>query len=687
MKVISARPMGLRPVFDLSVDHPDHSFILADYGLVAHNSAVIIADEPIRNFIPVTSVSGVQATSFTAPSVEAIGGIKFDFLGVSVLKDIQDAINLIQSRHMSAVPQAQMLNGRLVPAHRIVIGRDGVLSDIYDLPEEEEVFQDIIDRKTETIPQFSTSSAHKGLQNTKYKREDGRWCIDSVMEMAVFNALNRPGPLEYLVQDPEDPDKKHNIVVEYYRRARGLPPSQSIPAIIADLAPETHGLIIFQETLQRIYQSITGCSGGEAEEFRSDIGKKKKDKIDAAYKKFMERASEQIGSAQAQEVWDSLKTFARYGFNKSHAVAYALVAYACAWMKHHYPLEWWCAVLRNADKDVINTKHWTHCWQFVELPDIQLSGRYFEIQGDKIRAPLSLLHGVGEKAHELLSANAPYASVRDLASKLVKFRVENIQRVEKTRKNKKTKEPENVIVSELGRLPIHRGIIKKLIVSGCMDSLLPKDYSLGTALSEFDSAMHSAFDDQCAALGFKYKPGKKTDIIVIDPLTKYQIRKSILSVYGEDLRRLVKDIEFKFIDNTKVRPRYKSSSWNHRRRQMEDHSDPVVGVKTFLADQNSDYLPDGGYRYAIVAYIEEVRSFTYQKFKEAVSLTIEVGGAKVEIVQWPDKDGNLPEEAKSLRAGQIIYALVSKYSADKPFAIKETRLIREVLNDKDDSDS
>src|SRR4029077_18437478 len=102
--------------------------------------------------------------------------------------------------------------------------------------------------------------------------------------------------------------------------------------------------------LQKAYQELTGCTGAAAEEFRRNVAKKKKEKVDAAFPFFMENATPKIGEEDAHGAWEFLKTWAQYGFNRSHAVCYMYITYACAWLKHHYPLEWWTAVLRNADR-------------------------------------------------------------------------------------------------------------------------------------------------------------------------------------------------------------------------------------------------------------------------------------------------------------------------------------------------
>jgi hypothetical protein len=105
------------------------------------------------------------------------------------------------------------------------------------------------------------------------------------------------------------------MLVEYTRRARGLPGSKDVLPILDQLIPETHGTMIFQEQLQKIYQYCTDCTGTEAEEFRTNTAKKKKEKVDKAYPKFMERAGAKLGEQEAQALWDFMVSWSRYGFN------------------------------------------------------------------------------------------------------------------------------------------------------------------------------------------------------------------------------------------------------------------------------------------------------------------------------------------------------------------------------------
>ena len=652
-----------------------------------HACAYVIADRKIPDFIPMTSVSGVPVTSFTAPSVEAVGGLKMDFLVVNSLRDIQDCIRLIQERHAGGKLPQDYLNGRRVPGHRIVPLPDGGRADVWDLPEDQAVFKDVAEGRTETVFQFNTPGAVQWLAHFNYTRADGTKAIRSVEDMAAFTALDRPGPLDIEVANPEwvgppdDPHSRHNMLVEYARRARGAPGSPDVLPILDELVPETYGVMTYQEQLQRVYQSLTGCSGPEAEEFRTNVAKKKKEKVDAAYPKFMERAGAKFGPEAAQKLWDFIKTWGQYGFNKSHAVCYAVIGYACAYLKHYYPLEWWCAVLRNADKDEVNTKFWKHCGHLVALPDIKLSGTNWFIEGDRLRAPVSLLHGVGEKAHEQLCRYAPYDSVLDLARKIKQH-----QDATATLKQRKVKGKEDTYETVLspGRSAIQRKTVYTLIVAGAMDSLFPRGYSVEECLRDYDAAMTEVF-------GKKYTKTKKVAYPVLDPLGRYQLRKEILPAYGTDLRKLVKAVgcpEFLRIDESGKRMRYNWQRWSRAERRVVPTEVAVVGFEKLEELNHATKLPEYGFTCAVIAYVEDRKFKKYGPFKDKdmCVLTLEVGGGKYEFVHWPNGDGVLPPHVQALEGGTVVAALLVRNREDRPFSVREFKVVRPPLGTKEEDD-
>lgn len=672
-----------------------------------HACAFVIANKPIANFIPLTSVSGVSVTSFTAPAVEAVGGLKMDFLVINSLRDIQDCISMVQERSPQGKQmEAVMVNNRRVPRHRLLPDpKSNQLFDVWDLPEDQDVFDDVSSGRTETVFQFNTSGAIKWLANFNFSRPDGLKAIHSIEGMAAFTALDRPGPLDVEVSNPEwtgapdMPGAKHNMLVEFARRARGAKGSPDVLSILEELVPETHGVMCYQEQLQRVYQNLTSCTGTEAESFRTDVAKKQKEKVDKAYPFFMERASVRVGAENAQKLWDFIKTWAQYGFNKSHAVSYAVIGYACAWLKHHYPLEWWCAVLRNASKDEINEKFWRHCSKYVSLPDVKLSKINWVIEGDRIRAPINLLHGVGEKAHQQLCQYAPYDSIEDLANKIILHRAKGTVPVVRVTSEKKTGATLEKAGMSLGRSALQRAIIYRLIVAGAMDSLFEKDADIATCIDKYDVAIMDAARAEGAKYEDKtemrarwksavaaYKKSSKDVYESLDPISRYQARKSVLPAYGTDLKTIYGFVQLpKCLTIVKSpggdKMRYVWSKWDREARAVVPTSDPVIAGERFDLLNTTENIPDAGYRGAVLGYVEEKRPFKYgeNKSKEAMELLLEVSGARFKLVHWPDMDGSLPDYVKSLQKGAIIAALVVRNKPDRPFSIKQFTVLRDAF--------
>lgn len=286
--------------------------ITRNYG--RHASAFVVANEPVSNFIPLTTVSDVKVTQYDMRSVEAVGGIKMDYLTVNSLNDISDCVKLVQKRHYTDEgPQFRpihvdrsknyTINGKLVPGIRVV-GLGDELYDIWDLPEDQAVFDDICRGKTESVFQFNTSGAKKWL---KLFEKSG---LVSVEDLAAFTALDRPGPLDYKVAG------RHNMMVEYANRANGKAPVGSLP-ILDRLFPETYGIIVYQEQLQKAFQEIGETTGIQANSFREHIGKKKMELVYKDKELFMPKAIEKLGKEDAEKLWQSMETFGQYGFNKS----------------------------------------------------------------------------------------------------------------------------------------------------------------------------------------------------------------------------------------------------------------------------------------------------------------------------------------------------------------------------------
>lgn len=658
-----------------------------------HACGFLIANMPIPEMgIPLTVINDTICTAFTPASVEAMGGVKMDFLVINSLNDISNAIKLIHERYGTPPAEGINLDGKAVPQCRLISnpsknddgnGQVGYL-DIWKLPEDQKVFKDVSLGKTETVFQFNTPGAVQWLRQFAYRKGNGRFAIDSIEAMAAFTALDRPGTLNAEVISGDDANKKHNLLVEYARRARGAEPSPEIFAFFNTLFPETYGVMVYQEQLQKAYQYLTGCSGPEAEEFRRNIAKKKMEKVLAVYPMFLETATEKLGSKEdAERAWEFFKTWGQYGFNKSHSVCYSIIAYACAYLKHYYPLEWWTSVLRNATKDEINTSFWRHCGHLIDLPDVSMSRDQFEIIDNRIQAPLSLLHGIGEKAHAQLAASRPYGSVRVFCEAIQAHKERGatfstkIERKEK--KDRKTKEitivEKTVEKKKLGTSALNRGAVYTLIISGAMDSLFPKDSTTLDMLMAYEAASAEA------AGKTKVEPVKEK-FIFIDELVRHQMRKKILPAYSAPLLPAIKRFNSENIVSEGKRDSYRWKEWV-----------PFASATDVERIDKISPFPDEPLKVAVAAYVDDVRYFNYgdNKSKEAVDFTLDVDGARMKFVKWGAREtGKLPklwDGADDKFKGAIVVAVISKYKEGKPCTLEDMHVIKAPLSEEAEESS
>jgi len=637
-----------------------------------HACGYVITNEPIGNFIPLTKVGEYTVTQYDAKSVEAAGGLKMDFLVINILNDISEALRLVRERSPRNFDQPLTINGKAVPTIRQV-PLNGEIHDIWDLPIDNDVYADICRGDTETVFQLNTNTAKPFLRLFNFKKPDGRYGMNSIEDLAAFTALGRPGPLDAMVSDGK---RSHNMLVEFANRAKGEEPIGAIKAL-DELLPETNGVIVYQEQLQKIFQKLGKTTAVEADEFRVHIGKKMMAKVTEDREVFMRGAIEAVGQEAAEQIWSQMFTFGQYGFNKSHAVCYVVIAYACAWLKHHYPLEWWTAVLNNADRNEIDEKFWRHCGHLVDLPDLAKSGSGFKIVGNRIQAPLSLLHGIGAKAHEWLVTGAPYASLTAFVQSERDRRLANSTIVpakeakpKKRKSNKPVEAPQPTV--KLGHSPLHRGVISTLIVSGTMDSLFDPNDDVYTKLNKYEA--------EYVRVNNKKAP-RAVDIALLNMnrMMLYQMRKRILPAYAEPLvPMLLNRKEGGIVTVVNEVPYYNTEKDAYR----------LVTPYEYERLDSITMLPRP-ITVAIPAYILAARKFKYQGGqKEACELVMDHSGMQIKAVKWGAKEsGKLPKSWKEDLTGCIAIVLMNKWNENKPFGIESVEVVQEALVEEEPEES
>jgi DNA polymerase III subunit alpha len=358
-----------------------------------HAAGVVIAPGPLAEYVPVctapTKGAGAAAdgeeaiiTQYEMGALEKVGMLKMDMLGLKTLTVIHDAIEMIAARHGTA-PDMDALG--------------------FDDPA---VYELLRQGRTGGVFQFESPLATDTLRAMKCDRFD---------DLVASNALLRPGPLDAGM---------HTVFI---RRKLGQEKvSYPHPALQEVLEP-TYGVITYQEQVMRIANVLAGFSLAEADVLRKAVGKKDQELANKEVAKFVERAIAQgHPRGSIEELGRQIVTFGRYGFNKSHSVAYSVLSYQTAWLKAHYPAEFMAALLSseigNTDKVVQYINEARELGLEILPPDVNESGFKFTVVGDRrIRFGLGAVRNVGEGAIASIitgRTERPYMALSDLVERI-----------------------------------------------------------------------------------------------------------------------------------------------------------------------------------------------------------------------------------------------------------------------------
>lgn len=581
-----------------------------------HACAYVISDKPIENTVPIVEVGGVKrVTAYEHKWCEWAGLIKYDFLVVKAVKTNRVCLNYINKKN----GEEDMETGYFT--------HNGKKTFIWDLPVEQEVFDMLAEGKTETIFQLASATATPLVMDIK---------PESVVDCAVITSLGRPGPLDF-----KDERTNRNMAEEYGFRKRGQ--SRSHLEIMHEMLPETYGVLVFQEQVTKLAKELAGMNVIDSENVRIAVGKKKKKLIESLKPIFIEGAAKKIGTEQATEVWDMMETFARYGFNKSHAVAYSVISYSSAFFKKYYPLEWWAAVLSTSDSKKINEEYYKYVRDMILPPDINVSTEEISIDYKlgKLRSKLSMINGLGKKAANKIMDNGPYPDLKTFIKR-------------------------KVCGPALTRKLIHVGVLDSMFDHDKHPTLLHKMQYYEDLVEEvnFDNKIQT-YEDKIIAAEMegdekarartitnrdKYiaKGPKKGKVdptyVMLTPKRDFLLKKSVFPTMNLDLNRVIlEDCSLTILPS------------EHYNRVLDARGTetPMVNGEQLQRIDNLDV--DEEIKVCCPAYVVSCEEFTFAGgTKKALKMILDSSGYISEKVLWADYDTGELIYPESLKKGAMI---------------------------------
>ena len=373
-----------------------------------HAAGVVIGDRPLDRLVPLYQDprSDMPATQFNMKWVEQAGLVKFDFLGLKTLTVIQNAVDQIKAsgRHLHISADGSEL---FEPPQ-------GLIDDIATIPLDDEAsYKLYASAKTVAVFQVESSGMMDALKRMKPT------CIEDIVALV---ALYRPGPME-------------NIPT-YCEVKNGQKELESVHPLIDHILEETQGIIVYQEQVMQIAQVMAGYSLGGADLLRRAMGKKIAEEMAKERPKFEKGAQENgVEKKKASEVFDLLEKFANYGFNKSHAAAYAVVSYQTAWLKANHPVEFMAGVM-NCDIHLTDKLgvYFEEVRKRLDLPwvppCVNRSDATFKVVEGALVYALGALKNVGVEAMKLITegrmvdgVERPFSTLFDLARRVDMKRV------------------------------------------------------------------------------------------------------------------------------------------------------------------------------------------------------------------------------------------------------------------------
>jgi DNA polymerase-3 subunit alpha len=396
-----------------------------------HAAGIVIGDRELADLVPLyrDPKSDMLVVQYSMKWAEAAGLVKFDFLGLRTLTILQRCVDLLKDQNIEI--------------------------DLLTLPESDKKTYSLLTRgDTLGVFQFESAGMIASLKSLR---------PDAIEDLIALGALYRPGPMDNI---PTYIDVKHGRQAPDY-----------LHPMLEPVLRETYGVIIYQEQVQKIAQVMAGYTLGGADLLRRAMGKKIKSEMDAQRAMFVDGAQKNgVSEAQASSIFDLVAKFAGYGFNKSHAAAYALVAYQTAYLKANYPVQFFAASMTyemaSTDKLAQFVQDAKKFSIEVLPPDINKSDVLFSVEGPNVRYALAGIKNVGANAMAAIvaerKAKGPFKDVQDFAARI-------------------------------DASVINRRQLEFMVMAGCFDSLHPNRRSVFESIDILLASAQQATIDRTSA--------------------------------------------------------------------------------------------------------------------------------------------------------------------------------------------
>ena len=561
-----------------------------------HASGMVIGLTALPNWAPVFVAEGKVAVQYTMDIIEPCGLVKFDYLGLKTLSLIRYAEDIVNKHKKPDEP-------------------DFLTSEVSET--DEKTFDLFCRGDSVAVFQFESPGMQKILRQAKPRRLE---------ELVALNALYRPGPMDYIPQ---------------YIEGKWKPETIHYPdPCLEDILKETYGVMVYQEQVMQVSQRIAGFSLGGADMLRRAMGKKKPEVLMGKKKEFIEGAIKQGFTEQhAADIFEIMIPFAGYGFNKSHAAAYSVLAYRTGWLKAHKPAEFMAANLTNEINSTDGLPFYISESRRIGIPvdppDINRSDKTFDVVDGRIVFGLKGIKGMGDAAATVIiderNANGPYESFIDFVERA------GIKVVD-------------------GKRAVNNKAIEVLIKTGAFDKF---GINRPTLLQNMEHAIDYATEKHLGAesgqVSLFEESGEKEfvdftfeEVEDLPTMEKLNLEKECIGIYvsGHPL-----DDHRKIIDQ--------SATLTSENIEREAKIAKSQKEQTSSQGQNSWQMRNSGKTYTVIGMIQELKLIRTKKGDEMAFATLQDFNGTIDLTFFPKTWGTIRQQVHT----DAVYAFKGKLDA------------------------